>query len=542
MKNIFIKTIGLLILLQTFTSCSDSFLDEKSYSAYAPSTLTDSLGLQAELKGLYTQTSYWYSTSDQQGWLSVWQVGTDIAYATPNKQGIEIPYYDYTKLVSTDGAALFSWRWAYQLINNANNIIYSINAQDIKGVSQIGLNRASAEARFFRAYAYNRLAVLFGGVPIITEPVTGPKTDYVRAKLDSVNSLIKRDLLFAAENLPAIDKVQSQMRANQAMAQQLLAEFYLRTGKYAEAETQCLNIINSAKFSLIENRFGIRKSLPGDPFSDMFIFGNQRRSQGNTESIWVLQQENPTTVTGGSTGSPQQRRVWNAAYYNIAGLKICDSLGGRGIARLRLNNWVIYKLYEPTDMRNSTFNIRRNFIYNDPNSKYASKYGTPVPYAGADTIFKICPHTTKWNHFDPLDEFGYGTWKDIIIMRLGETYLLLAEAQFKQGGTHIDDAAATLTRLRARSGASAVTANQLSMDFILDERARELIAEESRRETLMRTGMLAKRALRYNKDVQCPNPIVGLDSMDLVNKIYFPIPQSEIDLNKDAVLEQNKGY
>jgi len=528
-------------MLQTFTSCNDSFLNEKNYSAYAPSTLTDSLGFQAALKGLYTQVSYYYTYSDNQGWLAVWQVGTDIAYSTPNQQGQEIPYYSYDKLVSTDGAAAYTWRSAYQLINNANNIITSIESSSAQGMTQTGKNQVNAEARFFRAYAYNMLATLYGAVPIITTPITSPKTDFVRAPLDSVNSLIEKDLLYSTAILPTIDKAISQARANKAMAQQLLAVAYLRMGRSADAETQCLNIINSTKFSLVQSRYGIKKSQAGDPFSDMFIFGNQRRTQGNTEAIWVLQQENPSTVVGGTSGSPQQRRVWGAAYYNIAGLAICDSLGGRSIGRLRLDNWVLYRLYDTNDMRNSRFNIRRRYVYNDPAPTYAAKFGLPVPYTGSDTIYKICPSTTKWGSFDPLDVFGYSTIKDIIIMRLGETYLLLAEAQFKQGGTHINDAVTTINTLRARSNASAISASQLSLDFILDERARELLAEENRRMTLMRTGMLAKRALRLNNDATSSHPIVGLDSTS-TNKLLLPIPQSEIDLNKDAKLEQNQGY
>lgn len=75
------------------------------------------------------------------------------------------------------------------------------------------------------------------------------------------------------------------------------------------------------------------------------------------------------------------------------------------------------------------------------------------------------------------------------------------------------------------------------MDFILDERARELVAEENRRMTLMRTGTLVDRALRLNSN-DAVHPTVGLTSKNLL----LPIPLSEIQLNKDAVLEQNPGY
>jgi len=84
--------------------------------------------------------------------------------------------------------------------------------------------------------------------------------------------------------------------------------------------------------------------------------------------------------------------------------------------------------------------------------------------------------------------------KDFIMMRLGETYLLLAEAQVKLGD--LGGAATTINVLRTRAQVPLVSAAQMNLDFILDERARELIGEENRRMTLMRTGTLVDRALR----------------------------------------------
>lgn len=543
------KKTNLIILsvfagfLITFSSCKKTFLDEEVYSSYAPQTLTDSLGFEASVIGMHNLLSTFFSYSDPQGWPSVWHAGTDICFVPPTqKQGIEVPYYDYTQLISTDGAASYTWNWAYRMINNANIIIKNIEGGNIGNMSAKNKNSIDGEARFFRAYAYNILATCYGKVPLVREPLTAPKTDFVRASLDSVNALIIEDLTFAAANLPEPSTLGSTTktnadgkpiaRANKYQAMQLLAEAYLRAGKPALAEAQCDAIINSGKFALTIARYGIKASQPGDPFNDMFWYGNQRRYQGNREAIWVMEQENPSTVVGGITNNPQQRRNWGAAYYQISGMKICDSLGGRGIARMRLTNWVVYDLYEANDMRNSQYNLRRKFYYNTVG---AANYGQQVPYTGSDTIFKIAPHTTKWYEFNPNDEFGFAMVnKDFILMRLGETYLLKAEAQFKQGNT--SGAATTLTTLRARSNASAVSASQVTLDFILDERARELLAEENRRMTLMRTGTLVDRTTRYN--TQTINPVLGISAKNLL----MPIPQTEINLNKDAVLEQNPGY
>jgi hypothetical protein len=351
--------------------------------------------------------------------------------------------------------------------------------------------------------------------------------------------LIEQDLLYAGTNLPDIESVKTNAkgkmygRANKYMANQLLAEAYLRMGKNNLAEQQAQAVINSGKFKLITSRYGSKAGQPGDPFYDMFVYGNQRRGQGNTEAIWVMEMENPATVSGGITNNPQQRRVWGAAYYQITGMKITDSLGGRGIARLRLNDWVNYGLYENNDMRNSRFNLRRRYTYNDPTKP--ATYGLPVPYAGPDTLFRIAPHTTKWFQFDPNDEFGFAMIKDIILMRLGETYLLLAEAQFKQG--KLPEAAASINVIRARANATPITSAQVNLDFILDERARELLGEENRRMTLMRTGTLVTRAIAHNSNTPA-NPLNGLTNKNLL----LPIPLTEINLNKDAVLEQNPGY
>ena len=163
-----------------------------------------------------------------------------------------------------------------------------------------------------------------------------------------------------------------------------------------------------------------------------------------------------------------------------------------------------------------------------------------VPFTGPDTLYKICPHTTKWYQFDPNDTFGYAMIKDFILMRLGETYLLLAEAQFKQG--KLQQAADNLNVLRKRAFADypasgQIQASEVTLNLILDERTRELVGEENRRMTLMRTGTLVDRAMRLNGN-DVTHPTTGLTSKNLL----LPIPLTEIQLNKDAVLTQNPGY
>lgn len=540
------KIVNILLIAAAVNavSCKDTYLDEKPYSAYTPVTLKDALGFEASLVGLYNHYSTYYSWSSRQGWPSVSVVGTDVANATANQEGVEIPYYNYNLLTPQDGGAARIWDRNYIMVNNTNIIINSIEDPALGGMTDAVKNKINAEAKFFRALAYNNLVTFFGDVPLVTDAITSPRTDFTRIPVAQIDEVIIKDLLFAVQNLPDIEDVPTNSkgklyaRANKFMAMQQLAEVYLRVGKPELAEPQLKAIIDSGRFSLVKNRYGIKSTQPGDFYSDMFVYGNQRRSQGNTEAIWVMEQENPNTVVGGITDNPQQRRNWVAQYYDVQGMSLADSLGGRGVARLRISNWVVYGLFKDGDVRNSKHNLRRKFYYNNP--ARPDLFGKQVPYTGPDTLHKITPHITKWNQFDPNDTFGYAMIKDFILMRLGETYLLLAEAQVKQGKNA--DAAATLNVLRQRAfseypAKGQISASEVTFDLVLDERARELIGEEDRRKTLMRTKTLVTRTLRLNSNNPV-NPVQGLKDMHML----LPIPQREIELNKDAVLTQNPGY
>lgn len=551
----FISSIVSMIVLTT--ACSDSFLDEKVLDKYAPESLTDKLGFEASVIGLHNSLSTLYTTDQDQTFIVASVVGTDEVWAPAGRSnGMARPFFDYSQLISTDSGSSKIWTSLYKIINNANIVVKSAESGTSIGISQAELDAFKAEACFFRAYSYNMLTTLFGGVPLVTEPIAAAKTDFVRAPIEDVNDLIVSDLLFAVDHLPNVKNLIHKSRIHTAVANQLLAEVYLRLDKPDLAEKQCNAIFDSLDFKLIKARFGVKANQSGDYFSDMFLFGNQRRSQGNTEVIWVIEQENTTDVPGGSSGSPQQRRAWGGAYYELPGMVVADTLGGRGIGRVRLNNWVLYNLYNDDDMRNSKYNIHRQHYFNNSESKFSTVFGKKVPYGvdvtftladnsqlkifASDTIFKYAPYTQKWGQLDSRDIFGYAMKKDFIIMRLAETYLLRAEARLKQN--NFQGAADDINELRSRSNASTVSQSDITLDFILDERARELIGEENRRMTLVRTGTLVRRARALTGTTTLAGGAIETTNGLQDFHVLLPIPQSEINLNKDAVLEQNIGY
>lgn len=563
-QNIFLTALAASALLIGSTSCSDSFLDEKMYSNYDPS-VND---VNAKLIGLHRQYAALWGMSSQQGFIGCWQVGTDVG-SPGDTQGVENPFYQYPNLNSENAGVSFLWEKLYGIINSANLIISSLGED--------GDPASKAEAMFFRAYAYNMLVTFWGDVPLVTvSALTADEaTAYVREKVAKIDELIDADLTFAVENLPVVGKAKTESRINKDIARQLAGEAYLRMGMrdasfFAKAEEVVSPIIEEGNYSLIKKRYGKFLSEGGDYYNDMFRWGNQRRSQGNTEGIWIFEMEYNRDVNGGTIDNPQQRRNWVPAFHKYSGMQNADSLGGRGNGRLRLSNYVKYGLFADGDIRNSNYNIRRVLYYNRPGyeevigvdekgfrvekdkgvKNVTVKTGDVViPFAG-DSLNVNYPHPTKWGGYDPTDDFGYALVKDWPLMRLGETYLLRAEARFRQGD--LQGAAGDINVLRDRAFWDArektgnpdlgrVASNDINLNFILDERIRELVAEENRRMTLVRTNTLKERIeLNGDKVPYAPESKVITGFQDFNS--LLPIPLTEIQLNKDAELLQNPGY
>ncbi|MFV0505914.1 MAG: RagB/SusD family nutrient uptake outer membrane protein [Bacteroidales bacterium] len=456
--------------------------------------------------------------------------GTDLC-VTGFEHSHIVAFQEYGDAVNSSQAIVRGyWRWAYRLIANTSEIINQCSASD-KNIwkSEILKRRVEAEARFLRAYAYYYLAYLYGDVPIVDGVSREYRIDFVRDSRDSVLQFAIDDLLFAEEHLAEVPSFTGQIV--KAAAQHKLAELYLTFGSSVfspeSAEKELSKIIDAGVYSLAKNRFGASANEPGDVFSDLFVEANQNIC---SENIWVMQQEWQVQGGGEAENSDWSRRAWVPYYANINGMVLADSLGGRGLGRLvPLVSWV--ESYEASDMRVSKYNIRRNYFYNDTTNK--ELYGKPVPIT-TETIDNgsLYVSTTKCNYGKTdVDPTQINNLKDRIKIRLAETYLLLAEAHMYQG--ELEGAARAINEVRGRANATPILASDVDMDFILDERARELFAEYPRRITLIRTNTLISRVKQYN-------PVSKSTIKDF--NVLWPIPQEVIDSNTGTGFPQNKGY
>ncbi|HTH82538.1 MAG TPA: RagB/SusD family nutrient uptake outer membrane protein [Mucilaginibacter sp.] len=541
----------MLVVLGTLNGCKKNLLTETPLSSLSVSqVLSTRAGFTTFMTALHVAARNELISTDTYDRAFDMQTGTDVA--TTGDPTIT-PYVNYTTyLTPVNNTVKFYWDWAYlQMIARANNIIVYANKADPSiWASAADKNAVIAEAKFFRAYTYNVLTNLYGDVPIVDTIYDTPKVDFTRNTRQQVLTFAKNDLIFASKYLPTTVAKTDEGHIVKGAADHLLAEVYISLGDYDNAIASANNVINSGLYHLMTTRFGSDAANPGDPYSDLFKDGNQNRSSGNFETLYVLQIEDVTPggqgdgVGANATAGTANNwiRAWGPRYFaitdpkGVTGMIVCDSLG-RGVGWVRPCNYVEYDIWRSdynTDIRNSKYNMRRQFIYNNPASTYYGQLIGPRT-ADIDTMQYLYayPRKIEGKVGKVTNNTAGKTFKDMVVYRLAETYLLRAEAYLRKND--LVNAAADINIVRSRAHASPVDPSNVTIDYLLDERARELLVEEPRRRTLSRMGKLVERVRKYNIRATTRSSIQDYHAL-------FPIPQSAIDANFGAKLGQNPGY
>ncbi len=505
-------------------SCDDDeFLTEHPKSFNAPqNTFISTTGFNTAVNGLYNQFQ-----SEYRGFVyGQYYSGTDLSLGGLKHGSYTVFEVLGDQLTSENGDCNAYWNWSYLMIANCNLILESLDLPDIAWDSPSDALDIEAETRFFRAYAYRVLAYSFAGVPIVNEVAKPFRLDYTRSSMTEVLDFIISDLTFAADNLPAEAPLVGKLV--DAAAKHYLAEAYMWKKEWGTAETLLKSVTESGMYALMTERFGTNASGPGDVYNDLFLENNHNRSSGNTEGIWIKQKQYKWDQGTGYFRS-WDRRCWVPYYSRVSGFLLADSLGGRGLGRMYPTDFWLNS-FEAQDIRNSRFNLKRQYWYNDPaHPEFGNEYPMTAELKESGSLFA---HTTKFNFGRTVDNPSLAfNDKDDYKIRLAETYLLLAEAQMEQG--KLDDAAASINMVRNRSNATPVLPGEVDIDYILDERARELFGEVLRKHTLTRTGQFVNRVMMHN-------PVTS-QTVQEFNSLW-PIPQAAIDANQEAVLEQNPGY
>ncbi len=486
-------------------------------------------------------------------WEHNYHTGTDLAQGARRTSG---RFENYSvDLTPQSYQVEYQWAQYYDIILNSNVILGRI--EDVEYLSEVEKNVHIGEAKFFRGFAYRCLVNIFGGVPIILEETKSPKRDYTRATREETINQAIADLEFAADNLPGVTDV-IDGKLNNAAALHVLAELYISAGDPDKAIAAATQVIDDSNIALMTSRFGIHADEDGDTYWDLFQKDNQNRSIGNTEGIFVLQTEF-LVVGEGSMTFRFEREYGPLIWFLNApdGQKVLKGAttenGGRPVGQVRGTTYYFHDIWRDggnwdIDIRNHERSIKRDYTVNNPNSSWFGQKISDFPQSWfdalteQDTLRDYYPFVTKISTFNDhpaelinpntgvMVRSAGGTITDWYLMRVAETYLLRAEAYLAKGNKTA--AAADINMLRNRAGAIPVLAADVDIDYILDERMRELNFEEARRMTLSRLNLLYERTNAHN---------TFSTNMEPYNNL-FPIPFSEIEKNTLEVLEQNPGY
>lgn len=552
-KSIFI--LGIVAAL--FSSCND-FIEEESKSfVEADETYKTASGFQ-----LLVNTNYAWLKGIYGGdpWLFV--AGTDM-YAegrTAEPAGLS----QYSQLIPSAEGVDQLYTSCYQLIQSVNKTVYysTVTEQTTNVPIMVG------EARFLRANAYFLLVQTYGGVPIVTENFTLPVLQFDRNSAEEVYDFIISELESSLASV-GTSSYSSSGKVNKKAVNDLLAKVYLTRGyetfgkptdfataaAYADAAIagQSLTIPYGQLFTPTtdlnaETIFSVQYD-PASTATSPTTLGNKQfyyfsSYLGGSESGAPLRSYNlcPTDYALGLFEKDDAR--WNATFMTeILELKQGDKITlyypyyrNPGDANLKVRHFYAPKWFTTADktawMTANAGRLSTTFVYHD--------WGT---YGAAYTLIKnIDAQTIPVKKFDdptPSTPSSTGpvSTRDIITARLGETYLVAAEAYLKAGnaGTGLQ----RLNAVRARAGVPNATAGEFNIDYILDERGREMLGEYTRWFDLKRTGKLVERTVLYNYKITNAAQFAGNNGQ---LKILRPIPQTVIDLNQNKNFPQNPAY
>jgi len=542
-------------------SC-EKFLEEDLISdVSASSYYTTASGFQDAVNAAYSYTKFLYGPERS---FTMTVFGTDTYTNGADGGHKAVNRYDGAFNPSESFVREF-WDRCYQGINQSNAVIN--RSKDLE-ISESLKTARIAEVRFLRAMYYFVLVRQFGDVHLTLEETEGVEIEANRtAQSEIYAQAIIPDLEFAIANLPA--EQDEYGRATKPAAQFLLGEALLTRsyksfadgGDAARAEGLLSNVINDYGFKLL------------DDFANLWDISNEE----NSEVVWNIQ-NSKAQVDQGIDGEGHRGHLYFLMEYDVRAGMTRDIENGRPWKRFRPTPFLLTlwdrsidarydKTYKHAWLSNNASNIPV-WSAEEASAGYVdgSLVGQPKFTVGDTAVYipgpqvedkwtqdlqnrtrfmvvtndeyseRIFPSMNKWIDNTRPDRQKTQGQRDYVLMRLGNAHLLRAEARLKQGDTQ--GAAEDINLIRRRGAwpgmeaANEITAADVTLDFLLDERARELIGEGHRWYDLTRTGKLVERTRLHNEQA-APN------IQDF--HIYRPIPQNQIDRTFGGY-EQNCGY
>lgn len=431
-----------------------------------------------------------------------------------NGQWIDVHRQTWTANSPAAGSLINgAWVNLFQGVARANIVLNAVNNG---GLTFAAKPTVIAELRTLRAFYYYLLMDMFGGVPVVTDLAIMPRE---RPTRDSVFKFIEAELNAARPDLPVKWPAEMNGRITQGAVDAILASMYLNaqvftgtvttaglqpgTARWQDAITASDRILNSSAPYSLESASTWRHNFSADNYSSPeVIFAVKFTDQGGLGLNFMMRVLHYTQYNG----SP-----WN------------------GFATLAET----YNSFTSTDQRKQIFLEGQQFNL-DNGLPVNDRSGQPLVFD--PTIADITQATegagvriVKWG-YDP-NHVAADAGNDFAHFRLGEIYLIKAEALNELGRTPEAVALVNVIRARAYSPAQPLDPAAFSQvtfrNQILSERLLELTAEGKRRQDLIRMNKYTQGTWAF----KAPSPAY---------KILMPIPQTQLETN--LLLKQNAGY
>ncbi|RAJ77470.1 putative outer membrane starch-binding protein [Chitinophaga dinghuensis] len=501
-------------------------------------------GFESLVNAAYTYNRWWYGK--EEGY-SIAEMGTDIWTSGTGDKYPDLT--NYNNLQGSNSVMSALWKQLYAAVNLCNAGISRI---DKSGLTEDKKKIRGAELHFLRAFYYWHIVETWGGVHYSLDETNGVITTANRTPVDTFYAQIFRDLETAMSNLPLTTTDYG--RATKPVAEAFAARMYLTRGMNQQAADMADKVIKSYGYTLLPK------------YADLWRMDNLQ----NKEIIWcvnylknlVFDDKADATLfpNGHSRGANNGHLMFCMKYDDLAGMQ-------RDIANMRPFNRYMPTLFllnlfdETADARYEASFKQVWYCNNTKSAPSGMKLGDTailvtkkqLPLSAKyrifnrDEIYTANGGGLDRTHYISLQKFDDPTRasmneeqsaRDAFIIRLAEMYLIAGEAQFKLGNPQKAADYINIVRKRAaipgKETAMQITAADVSLDFILDERARELAGEQLRWFDLKRTNKLQERISLHNPDAK-----QFFQSYHTVR----PIPQDQIDAvtNKDT-FKQNEKY
>ena len=376
------------------------------------------------------------------------------------------------------------WKAAYKVINRTNTVLGRIDGIEINAELA---NRYKLECKFIRALMYFNLVRVYGDVPLVLKEISISESyEILREPKENVYNQIIADLK-EAQGLPVSYSTAEDGRATQGAAKALLADVYMTLHKYTEAETILAEIINSGRYSLLENTPG---SLNIDGYKNVFSPVNHNSKEGIFEIQFLK----------GGYGEGSNYANNFAPENSGTNVVAVGGTGGNNIPEMD-----IYNAYEEGDLRRD-FSMSLGYYDNRKNnewveSRYVCKF-MDVPYQNNDAS----------NNYP--------------VIRYADVILMYAEALNQNGKTAEACKYLNMTR---RRGFGYQTTETSPVDLQTTDKAQfALMVEQERRVELAFENLRWFDLIRTGRAVEVmKSKGFSLNETNLI----CPIPQKQIDVN-----------